>query len=151
MKYLSNINRPHNCWILFEKECASSYIFMCYFFLCAQQLKITKLPMRENFESTRKNFGHAKYPQKKISDLQNTQEKKSWTNEIWTRKNWDPRNTHEKIFWTHKISWKAHDDTEPMKFNTLSFQWIIELLNLYLETIFSDVRMIIDWFNNIRI
>ena len=116
-------------------------------------------PTTENYEITHerkfwiheKKFWTREIPTKKISDLQNTQEKKSWTNEIWTRKNWDPRNTHEKIFWTHKISWKAHDDTEPMKFSTLSFQWIIELLNLCVETIFSVVRRIIDWFNNIRI
>ena len=109
MKYLSNINRPHNCWILFEKECASSYIFMCYFFLCAQQLKITKLPMRENFESTRKNFGHAKYPQKnfrptkyareKIVDQRNMNEKKLGPTKYSRKKILDSQNILEGPRW----------------------------------------------------
>ena len=48
-----------------------------------------------------------KYSWENISDPRNTHEKKSWTNEIPTRKNfgptkyprekiWDPRNTHDK-------------------------------------------------------
>ena len=97
MKYLSNINRPHNCWILFEKEWASSYIFMCYFFLCAQQLKITKLPMRENFESTRKNFGHAKCPQKKFQ-----------TYKIRKRKNRGPTKYEREKIGTHEILTKKY-------------------------------------------
>ena len=33
-----------------------------------------------------------------------THEKKSWTHEIPTKKNWDPRNTQEKVFWAHEIT-----------------------------------------------
>ena len=57
---------------------------------------------------TRKNFGPTKYPQEKISDPQNTHEKKFRTHKIPTRKNFgltkypqekisDPRNTQEKM------------------------------------------------------
>ena len=59
-------------------------IFLCHFVSCGKQLKITKLPTRENFESTkkkfgyeiptRKNFGPTKYPQEKILDPRNTEE-----------------------------------------------------------------------------
>ena len=49
--------------------------------------------MRENFESTRKNFGHAKYPQKNFRPTKYAREKIV-----------DQRNMNEKKFWTHKIS-----------------------------------------------
>ena len=55
-----------------------------------------------------------KHPREKFLDPQSTHEKKFWTHEIPTRKNFgpttylrekilDPRNTYEKKFWTHGI------------------------------------------------
>ena len=84
-----------NCWNRFGKEYAVSDVFLCHFFSCGQQLKITKLPKRENFEPTRKNFGHKKHPRENL-----------WTYEIPARKhfrptkyprenNLDPRNSHK--------------------------------------------------------
>ena len=69
-------------------------------FSCGQQLKITKIPTREN-------FGPTKYPREKILDPQNTHEEQIWTYETPTRKNLrttkyprenilDTQNTHEK-------------------------------------------------------
>ena len=60
MNYISNINRLHNCWNWFEMEYAVSDVFLYHFYSWGQQLKITKLPKRENFESARKNFGPTK-------------------------------------------------------------------------------------------
>ena len=99
MKYFSNINRIHNCWIWFEKEYAVSDIFLRDFFSCRQLLKITKLPTRENVEPTRKNLGTTKYQREKYLE---------------------PRNTHGEHFWptqysrnTTKARW--HDSTRSTK------------------------------------
>ena len=70
MKYLSNINRIHICWNRFWIKHAVSNIFLCYFFSCGQQLKITKLATREKLN-----------PHEKILNPQNTHEKKFWTHE----------------------------------------------------------------------
>ena len=73
----------YNCWNRFGIEYEVWDIVLFHFFSCGQQLKITKLPTREN-------FGPAKYPQEKVSDARNTHEKKFWTHEIPTRKNFRP-------------------------------------------------------------
>ena len=83
MKYLSNISRIHNFWNRFGAECVAWDIFLCHFFSCSQQLKITKLPTREN-------FGPTKYPREKILDPQSTQKKKFGTHQIPTVKNFRP-------------------------------------------------------------
>ena len=50
-------------------------IYFCVTFSHAgQQLKITKLPKRENFEPMRKNFVPMKYPREKKFDPRSTHE-----------------------------------------------------------------------------
>ena len=45
-----------------------------------------------------------KYQREKISDPQNTHEKKSWTHKIPTRKNFEPmKYPHDNKFWIHNI------------------------------------------------
>ena len=120
-KYLSNINRIHNCSKRFGIAYIVWDIFLCHFFSYGQQLKMMKLPTREN-------FGPMKYPREKILDPPNIHEERLWTHETPTRKNlWptkypsenilDPRNTHEKNFWTHEIRTNArwHDGTRPTR------------------------------------
>ena len=93
-------------------EYAVPYIFLYHTSSCGQQLKITKLHTRENFELT-------EYPRGKISDPQNSHERKFViheekfrTHEIPTRESFeptihprekvsDPRNTHENKLVTH--------------------------------------------------
>ena len=105
MKYLSNVNRNHNCCNRFGKEYKVSEIYLCHFFSCCQHLKITKLPTRENSESRRKHFGSPKYPREKHFELTKYQEKKFWTHP--REKTLEPRNNHEKKFRTHEIPTKA--------------------------------------------
>ena len=71
MKYLSNISRIHNCSNQSGIKYVASDIFLCHFFPCSQQLKITKLTT-------------------KILDPQNTHEKKLCSHEIPARKNFGP-------------------------------------------------------------
>ena len=83
MKYFSKIKRIHNCWNQLGKEYAVSDIFLSNFFSCAQQLKITKLPTREKFES-RVKTSRPQYSHGENLDSRNT-----------TRKCFGPQNTHE--------------------------------------------------------
>ena len=108
MKYLSNINRIHNCWNRFGKEYPPvSDIFLRHLFSCCQQLKVTKLPTRENFEHKRKNFGPAKYPRQKTEPT-NAHKKKFGIHEIPTIKNFRPtKYPRENIL----DPWNTHDGT----------------------------------------
>ena len=116
MKCLSDFITIHNSWHRFGIEYVVWDIFPCHVFSCVQQLKITKLPTRENFGPTKhpleKNLGPTKYPREKI---------------------WDPRNIHEKKFWTHEIPTKArwHNGIRPTRRTmapdprTLARSWLL--------------------------
>ena len=138
MKYLSNKNTIHNYSNQFGIEYAVSDIFLWHFFSCSQQLKFTKLPTRENFESTRKYFRPTKYlkklaptnyPREKILDPRNTHEESLFIHKLPTgkklgptkdpriyildprnsyEKKWDPRSTHQNKLVTHEIPTRKH-------------------------------------------
>ena len=71
--------------------------------------KSYEIATRENFEPTRKSFGHTKYPRKKTLDTRNTHKKKIGTHEIPARKYYPrektlyTRNTRKKEFGTYEI------------------------------------------------
>ena len=115
------MERIYNCWIRFGRNCIVWDKFLCYFFSCGQQLKITKF-----WKFWGENFRPTKYPRVKILDPRKTHERKLWNHEILTRKNLEPtkylrenilksRNTHEKNIQAHKKPTKAqwHDGTRP--------------------------------------
>ena len=108
MKYLSNINRIHNCWNRFGKEYPPSFRYI-------SASPFLMLPTTESYKITHKRKFW-------------TQEKKFWASEIPTTKNWthkcpqekiwDPRNTYDKKFWPTKYPrenisdpWNTHDGT----------------------------------------
>ena len=115
------MERIYNCWIRFGRNCIVWDKFLCYFFSCGQQLKITKF-----WKFWGENFRPTKYPRVKILDPRKTHERKLWNHEILTRKNLEPtkylrenilksRNTHEKNMQAHEKPTKAqwHDGTRP--------------------------------------
>ena len=115
------MERIYNCWIRFGRNCIVWDKFLCYFFSCGQQLKITKF-----WKFWGENFRPTKYPRVKILDPRKTHERKLWNHEILTRKNLEPtkylrenilksRNIHEKNIQAHEKPTKAqwHDGTRP--------------------------------------
>ena len=109
--------RIHNCWNRFGIEYVVWDIFLCYFFSCGQQLKITKLSTRENFGPTKKNLGPTKYPREKICYPQNTHKEKFRTHEIPKRKCFEPtKHSRDKILDPRN----THEGTRPTKFSTLT-------------------------------
>ena len=113
MKYLSNINRIHNCWNRFGKEYPPSFRYI-------SASPFLMLPTTESYKITHKRKFW-------------TQEKKFWASEIPTTKNWthkcpqekiwDPRNTYDKKFFTHEIPTRKYFG--PMKHSRWHERWCL--------------------------